>query len=385
VTKHESISVNPGLLLLVSLLKNKEMKGEIMFYLRNKLVAAIVLLMAIFIFAACSSEEDSSTGASSGSTLTTILERGQLVCGVNDNLTGFGVVNSSGQFEGFDIDYCKAVAAAILGDSSKVEYVPLTASARFEALAANEIDMLVRNTTWTASRDRDLGNDFTVTTFYDGQGMMVKAASGYDSIESMAGATVCVLQGTTTELNLDDRFASNGIAYTPLTFETNDPLQAAYEEGRCDGWTTDKSGLASKRAGFANPDDHVVLAETLSKEPLGPLTRDNDSEFYDVVQWVVFGMMQAEESGITSSNVASMASNPTDPGMARLLGVGFDGGEPSDFSFGIPVDFMQNVISQVGNYGEVYDRHLVPLGLTREGSLNAQWTDGGLIYAPPFR
>lgn len=358
-----------------------------MFFLRKKLVPLMVLVMAIFIFAACSSEDESSgaSNSSSGSTLTTILERGELVCGVNDNLTGFGVVNSAGEFEGFDIDFCKAVAAAILGDSSKVEYVPLTASARFEALAANEIDLLIRNTTWTASRDRDLGNDFTVPTFYDGQGMMVKASSGYDSIESMAGTTVCVLQGTTTELNLDDRFATNGIPYTPLTFETNDPLQAAYEEGRCDGWTTDKSGLASKRAGFSNPNDHVVLAETLSKEPLGPLTRDNDSEFYDVVQWVVFGMMQAEESGITSSNVSSMASSPSDPGMARLLGVGFDGGEAPDFSFGIEADFMQNVISQVGNYGEVYDRHLVPLGLTREGSLNAQWTDGGLIYAPPFR
>ena len=360
-----------------------------MFYMRNKLVVISMLLMSVLIFAACSEETVVETvvevPVEKESTLTTILDRGELVCGVNDNLTGFGVVNSAGEFEGFDIDFCKAVAAAILGDSSKVEYVPLTASARFEALAAEEIDLLIRNTTWTASRDRDLGNDFTAATFYDGQGMMVKASSGYDSIESMTGSTVCVLQGTTTELNLDDRFTSAGIPYTPLTFETNDPLQAAYEEGRCDGWTTDKSGLASKRAGFDNPDDHVVLAETLSKEPLGPLTRDNDSEFYDVVQWVVFGMMQAEESGITSANVAAMAADPADPGMARLLGVGFDGGEATDFSFGIPLDFMQKVISQVGNYGEVYDEHLVPLGLTREGSLNAQWTEGGLIYAPPFR
>ena len=353
---------------------------------RKRFLIVISLLFSMLILFACSEEESSTESSTSGSnTLTTIIDRGELVCGVNDNLTGFGVINSAGEFEGFDIDYCKAVAAAILGDSSKVEYVPLTASARFEALAAEEIDILIRNTTWTASRDRDLGNDFTAPTFYDGQGMMVKASSGYDSIESMAGATVCVLQGTTTELNLDDRFTGSGIAYTPLTFETNDPLQAAYEEGRCDGWTTDKSGLASKRAGFSNPSDHVVLAETLSKEPLGPLTRDNDSELYDVVQWVVFGMMQAEESGISSSNVSSMAANPTDPGMARLLGVGFDGGEPTDFGFGIPVDFMQNVISQVGNYGEVYDKHLVPLGLTREGSMNAQWTEGGLIYAPPFR
>tara|TARA_Y100001970_G_scaffold233751_2_gene291565 strand:+ start:6764 stop:7843 length:1080 start_codon:yes stop_codon:yes gene_type:complete len=355
---------------------------------RITFVAVVISIFAVFLLSACSDDDSSSSGTSavsSSNTLQTVIDRGVLKCGVNDNLTGFGVVNSAGEFEGFDIDFCKAVAAAILGDASKVEYVPLTASARFEALAANEIDLLIRNTTWTASRDRDLGNDFTAPTFYDGQGMMVKAASGYDSIESMSGTTICVLQGTTTELNLDDRFTSSGIPYTPLTFETNDPLQAAYEEGRCDGWTTDKSGLASKRAGFANPNDHVVLAETLSKEPLGPLTRDNDSEFYDVVQWVVFGMMQAEESGITSSNVSAMAANPSDPGMARLLGVGFDGGEPSDFSFGISVDFMQKVISQVGNYGEVYDRHLVPLGLTREGSLNALWTEGGLIYAPPFR
>ena len=355
---------------------------------RITFVVVAMSIFAVFLLAACSDEDSSSSDTavvSSSNTLQTIIDRGVLKCGVNDNLTGFGVVNSAGEFEGFDIDFCKAVAAAILGDASKVEYVPLTASARFEALAANEIDLLIRNTTWTASRDRDLGNDFTAPTFYDGQGMMVKAARGYDSIESMSGTTICVLQGTTTELNLDDRFTSSGIPYTPLTFETDDPLQAAYEEGRCDGWTTDKSGLASKRAGFANPNDHVVLAETLSKEPLGPLTRDNDSEFYDVVQWVVFGMMQAEESGITSSNVSAMAANPSDPGMARLLGVGFDGGEPSDFSFGISVDFMQDVISQVGNYGEVYDRHLVPLGLTREGSLNALWTEGGLIYAPPFR
>ena len=362
---------------------------------RNKYILGVTLALSVFAIFACSTEtevevikeveEIKEVMVDAPSTLATVLERDLLKCGVNDNLTGFGVVNSDGEFAGFDIDFCKAVAAAILGDSSKVEYVPLTASARFEALAAEEIDLLIRNTTWTSSRDRDLGNDFTVTTFYDGQGIMVKASSGYDSVESMTGATVCVLQGTTTELNLDDRFTGAGIPYTPLTFETNDPLQAAYEEGRCDGWTTDKSGLASKRAGFENPDDHVVLAETLSKEPLGPLTRDNDSEFYDVVQWVVFGMMQAEESGISSTNVADMAASPADPGMARLLGVGFDGGEPSDFSFGIPVDFMQKVISQVGNYGEVYDKHLTPLGLTRDGSLNALWTEGGLIYSPPFR
>tara|TARA_B100000586_G_C20106347_1_gene427535 strand:+ start:281 stop:1360 length:1080 start_codon:yes stop_codon:yes gene_type:complete len=355
---------------------------------KSLLVLFSLVSFAAFSFA-CASEDDSASTASSGSTLEQVLERGTLKCGVNDNLTGFGVVTPSGAFEGFDIDFCKAVAAAVLGDSSKVEYTPTTASNRFEALGSGEIDLLIRNTTWTASRDRELAQDFTVATFYDGQGMMVYADSGYNSIDDMEGATVCVLQGTTTELNLDDRFTGTGMSYTPLTFETNDPLQAAFEEKRCDGWTTDKSGLASKRAEFpesaGGPSALKVLPETLSKEPLGPLTRDNDSEFYDVVQWVVFGMMQAEESGISSSNVAQMAANPSNPGMARLLGASFEGGEVQDFSFGIPKDFMQKVISQVGNYGEVYDRHLVPLGLERAGSLNAQWTEGGLIYAPPFR
>jgi len=354
------------------------------------------LVLSLSVMAACSSEPETVTVTEvkevmvePTSTLTTVLDRGTLKCGVNDNLTGFGVIGSDGTFSGFDVDYCKAVAAAILGDASKVEYVPLTASARFEALASGEIDMLVRNTTWTSSRDRDLGNDFTAPTFYDGQGMMVYADSGYKTIEDMAGTTVCVLQGTTTELNLDDRFTSAGLDYTPLTFETNDPLQAAFEEKRCDGWTTDKSGLASKRGEFpasaGGPESLTVLAETLSKEPLGPLTRDNDSKFYDVVQWVVFGLVQAEESGITSANVASNAASPADPGMARLLGVPYDGGEVSDFGFGVDPTFIQRAIAAVGNYGEVYDRHLTPLGLTREGSLNALWTEGGLIYAPPFR
>jgi len=363
-----------------------------------KILFLLLSVMSLAVISACGSETETITETvevikevmvEKPSTLETVKSRGSLKCGVNDNLTGFGVLTASGAFEGFDVDYCKAVAAAILGDASKVEYVPLTASARFEALSAGEIDLLIRNTTWTASRDRDLANDFTATTFYDGQGMMVYADSGYKTIEDMAGATVCVLQGTTTELNLDDRFTSANLDYTPLTFETNDPLQAAFEEKRCDGWTTDKSGLASKRAEFpaaaGGPEALTVLAETLSKEPLGPLTRDNDSQFYDVVQWVVFGLIQAEESGITSANVTAMAANPTDPGMARLLGVPFSGGEVADFQFGVDAKFIQHAIAAVGNYGEIYERHLTPLGLTRSGSLNDQWTNGGLIYAPPFR
>ena len=371
--------------------------------MKSKLFFLLLAVMSLTLVLACSSEEveevatevevakeakddhDDHDDHEDHSTLEEVLERGSLKCGVNDNLTGFGVLTSAGSFEGFDIDYCKAVAAAILGDASKVEYVPLTASARFEALGSEEIDLLIRNTTWTASRDRDLGNDFTATTFYDGQGMMVYADSGYKTIEDMAGATICVLQGTTTELNLDDRFKSAGLDYTPLTFETNDPLQAAFEEKRCDGWTTDKSGLASKRAEFpaaaGGPEALVVLAETLSKEPLGPLTRDNDSEFYDVVQWVVFGLIQAEESGITSSNVAAMAADPKDPGMARLLGVPYGDGKVADFSFGVDPTFIQHAIKAVGNYGEIYEKHLTPLGLTREGSLNAMWTNGGLILS----
>jgi general L-amino acid transport system substrate-binding protein len=267
--------------------------------------------------------------------------------------------------------------------------VALTAAARFEALSSGQIDVLIRNTTWTQSRDADLNGSFATTTFYDGQGMMVRVADGFDSIDDMAGTTVCVLQGTTTELNLEDRFAAAGLSYTPLTFEANETLQAAFIEERCDGWTSDKSQLVARRsafpAGAGGPESLVILAETFSKEPLGPVTRDDDSGWFDVVNWVVIGMITADEKGITSQNVASFAANPTEVEMARLLGVSFEGGKVFDPDLGIDTDFMQDVLSQVGNYDEVYQRNVTPLGILREGTLNASWLDGGLIYAPPTR
>jgi len=324
-----------------------------------------------------------------GGTLAAVQSRGTLNCGVNDGVPGFGFVEPDGSFAGFDVDFCRAIAAAVLGDPEAVEYVPLTAAARFEALTAGEIDVLIRNTTWTLSRDADLNAAFTVTTFYDGQGLMVRADSGFESVEDMDGATVCVLQGTTTELNLDDRFTSAGVAYTPLTFEDVETLEAAFAEERCDGWTSDNSQLASRRATFpedaGGPDSLSILAETFSKEPLGPAVLDGDSEWFDVVNWVVIGMIEADELGITSENVDQAVEAPESPSVARLLGVPFEGGEVTNFNVGIDNTFMQNVLREVGNYDEVYERNIAPLGLEREGTPNALWTDGGLIYAPPFR
>ena len=342
---------------------------------------------------AATAEGTPSTGGetppAAGGTLAAVQSRGTLNCGVNDGVPGFGFVQPDGSFAGFDVDFCRALAAAVLGDPEAVEYVPLTAAARFEALTAGEIDVLIRNTTWTLSRDADLNAAFTATTFYDGQGLMVRADSGFESVEDMDGATVCVLQGTTTELNLDDRFTAAGVAYTPLTFEDVETLEAAFAEERCDAWTSDNSQLASRRSTYPDdaggPDSLTILDETFSKEPLGPAVLDGDAEWFDVVNWVVIGMIEAEELGIGSDNVAAAIEAPENPSVARLLGVPFEGGEVTNFNLGIDNTFMQNVLAEVGNYGEVYERNITPLGLDREGTPNALWTDGGLIYAPPFR
>ena len=352
---------------------------------RRLLRLGVLAIAAVGIFVlACGDDDDNG-----GDTLSAVIDRDELKCGVNESVPGFGFLQPDGAYSGFDVDFCRAVAAAVLGDADKVEFVPLTAAARFESLSSGEIDVLIRNTTWTSSRDSDLSASFAVTTFYDGQGMMVRAASGFQTLEDMVGATICVLQGTTTELNLDDRFSGAGIPYTPLTFEDNETLQAAFVEERCDGWTSDKSQLASRRSAFpadaGGPESLVVLAETFSKEPLGPLTRDGDSEWFDVVNWVVIGMITADEFGITSQNVAQAVANPANKNVARLLGVSFDGGDVFDPGLGIELDFMQQVLKQVGNYDEVYQKNIAPLGLAREGTLNASWLNGGLIYAPPVR
>jgi len=332
-------------------------------------------------------------------TLEAVLQRGALKCGVNENLKGFGMKLSTGNYEGFDIDFCKAVATSILGTPT-VEYIPLNAAERFTALADGTIDVLIRNTTWTATRDMKLGNSFVTTTFYDGQGILVYTdtmytgldllimqtlTQGTDTLMELSGSTICVVAGTTTSRNIQETFNNAGVPFKLLEFETNMPLRAAFGRGICNAISMDKSALLSFKATLTNPDELTLAGATLSKEPLGPVTRDNDSEFYDIVQWTVFGMIQAEELGVTSENIDRYIQQPFDPKIAKLLGVSYGGGEVLDVGLAVEAQFMQEVIRQVGNYGEVYDRHLTPLGLTRENSLNALWQDGGLIYSPPFK
>ncbi len=340
--------------------------------------------------------DDTSGGGGDGGVLAEVRDRGTLNCGVNDAVPGFGFLDAAGEFSGFDIEFCKVIAAAVLGDAEAVEYTALTADQRFTALQSGEIDVLVRNTTYTASRDGGEGAAFVTTTFYDGQGMMVRADSGLTEIDGMGGSTVCVLQGTTTELNLATRFGSAGLDVTPLTFADNEQLQAAFIAGQCDGWTSDKSQLAGVRSAFPDseggPDALVILDETFSKEPLGPVVRDGDSDWEDAVNWAVLATIQAEEFGITSANVAEMASGD-DLDILRFLGQPFaseEGADPAVLDPGLDLDddFAMNVISQVGSYGEIYDRTVGPdtaLGLER--GLNALWNaePPGILYAAPYR
>jgi general L-amino acid transport system substrate-binding protein len=316
--------------------------------------------------------------------LAAVKSRDRLICGVNATVPGFGFIDANGQNVGFDIDFCRALAAAIFGDASKVEFRTLTAAERFTALQTNEVDVLIRNTTWTLTRDVELGTDFGPTTFYDGQGMMVRSDSGFTSLDDMGGATVCVLAGTTTELNLADAFNTRGLDYEALVLDTGDATAAAYDEGRCDGLTSDKSQLAGLRTGLADPSAHVILAETMSKEPLGPVWAHGDQQWGDLVSWVVNAVIIAEEKGITQGNVEQIAAgDPEDPEVRRLLGIEGEFGA----LLGLEPDFVVDVIRAVGNYGEIYERHLGPAGtnIPRAGSLNALWTDGGLLYAPPWR
>jgi len=317
-----------------------------------------------------------------GQTLATVKKRGVLKCVGNANLVGFGYLDpDSGEFTGFDVDFCKAIAAAVLGDATKIEILPADATQRFPLLQSGEGDVLIRNTTWTISRDTTLGFNFTPVTFYDGQGMMVRADSGIESLEDLEGATICVQQGTTTERNLADVMRALGVTYEPVVFQDAPDTRTAYDEGRCDGFTTDKSGLLAEQTQMENPDDHIILDETMSKEPLGPAVRHGDDQWFDIVKWVTFGTYAAEEYGITSKNVEEMAETSEDPVIRNLLGAEGDLGA----GLGLDNDFMVNVIKQVGNYGEIYDRHLGPDALNVPRGYNAQYTDGGLLYAPPFR
>ena len=317
-----------------------------------------------------------------GVTLETVKARGNLICGVNAQVPGFGYVGADGNFSGFDVDYCRALAAAIFGDVTKVEFRPVTAAERFTALQSGEIDVLSRNTTWSLVRDTELGANFVHTTFYDGQGMMVPTASDITSLEGLEGGTVCVQTGTTTELNLADVMASLGVSYTPAVYEDADSTFAAYAEGRCDAVTTDKSGLISRRTVLADPAAHVILDVTMSKEPLGPVVRHGDDQWFDIAQWTVFALFAGEEFGITSANVDSVKTSATAPEVKRWLGVEGDLG----LKLGLGNDWAYNILKLVGNYEEVYNRNLGPETPTYiPRGYNSLYTDGGLLFAPPAR
>jgi len=321
-------------------------------------------------------------GIASGQTLEQVQERGELNCGVSTGLAGFSAPDADGEWQGFDVAVCRAVAIAVLGDASAVNFVPTTGQTRFTALASGEIDMLARNTTWTFTRDVDLAFEFTGVNYYDGQGFMVPRNLGVSSAMELDGATVCIQTGTTTELNLADFFASNEMSYEPVPVETNAEAQQQYLASACDVYTTDSSGLAATRASFEAPSDHVILPEIVSKEPLGPVVRHGDNQWGDIVRWTLMGLIAAEEHGVTSENVAMMAEGTDSPEINRLLGTEGSLGE----MLGLSNDWMASVIAEVGNYGEIFAANIgenTPIGLAR--GLNAQWTDGGVLYAMPFR
>lgn len=315
-------------------------------------------------------------------TLKVVRDRGTLKCGGNQSVPGFGYINpDNNEFEGFDIDFCKAIAAAVLGDATQFEIRPTTANERFPVLQSGEIDVLIRNTTWTLSRDTQLGADFQPTTFYDGQGMMVRKDSGITDFEGLDGGTICVQSGTTTERNLADVFRARGINFTPVVFDDAPKTLAAYDSGQCDGFTTDKSGLVSQQILLAEPDAHVILEESMSKEPLGPLTLHGDNNWGDIVMWTVNCTIQAEELGITSENVDEMLGSE-DPVVQNVLGVTGDLG----LFMGLDADWCYQVIKQVGNYEEIYNRSLGPdTPFNLERGQNSLYTEGGLLYSPPFR
>jgi len=313
-----------------------------------------------------------------GSTLDAIRSRGTLICGVNTGLAGFAQPDSQGVWRGFDVDYCRAVAIALFNDANRVRYVPTTAQNRFTALQSGEVDMLARNTTWTLSRDTSLGFDFTGINFYDGQGFMVKTSTGVKAGRELEGATICVQPGTTTEQNLTDWARANRIRFTPVVIERLEEVVQAYVSGRCDAYTTDVSGLAATRMVQPRPQEHVILPDVISKEPLGPLVRHGDQRFADLLRWIHFGLVNAEELGLTSENIAQMQNDPR-PDVQRMIGRTGDLGR----MLGVDNAFMVNIVRQLGNYGQIFERNLGPLGIQR--GPNALWNAGGQQYAPPFR
>jgi len=319
--------------------------------------------------------------AASAQTLKTIKDRGLLSCGVTQGVAGFSLPDDKGNWTGLDVDICRAIAAAVFNDPSKVKFVPLSAKDRFTALQSGEIDLLSRTTTWTLSRDTSLGANFTGVTYYDGQGFMVKKSLKVNSALELNSASVCVATGTTTELNLADYFKGNNMKYEVIAFSTADETIKAYESGRCDVFTTDASGLYAERLKLANPADHVVLPEIISKEPLGPMVRHGDDQWFDIVKWTLFAMITAEELGITQKNVDEKAKSDN-PELKRVFGTDGNLGE----QLGLTKDWVTRIVKAVGNYGESFDRNVGPgskLGIAR--GLNNLWNKGGIQYAPPIR
>jgi general L-amino acid transport system substrate-binding protein len=364
--------------------------------LKKKVLSGISLLVLLAVLlASCSPPAPATTAApveteapqptaapAAASMLETVKSRGKLVCGVHTELPGFGYIDSDGRNVGFDPDLCRAVAVAVLNDPAAVEFVPISAAERGPVLQTREVDMVARNMTLTSSREAQWGN-FTWIMFYDGQGMMVRSDSGFETLEDLNGATICVTTGTTTEQNLADAFRQRGLEFTAVTFEDTSAVYGAYQDGRCDAATSDKSQLAAVRSGFTNPDEHKILEVTMSKEPLTPAVPAGDDQWRDLVTTVMWVLINAEELGVTSQNVEEMKTSDNVV-IKRMLGTEGTFGQED---LGLSVDFAANVIKAVGNYGEIYNRYMGPDGIsfTLDRGLNSLWTDGGLLYAPPLR
>jgi general L-amino acid transport system substrate-binding protein len=335
----------------------------------KKIVSILALALVVF------------TQSAFAQTLKAVKDRGILNCGANGTLAGFGLPDAQGKWTGLDVDVCRAIAAAIFNDANKVKFVPLSAKDRFTALQSGEVDVLARNTTWTSSRDTSLGLNFTGVDYYDGQGFMVRKALKVNSALELNGASVCVQQGTTTELNLADYFQAHKMQLKSVTFATANEAVKAYDAGRCDAYTTDASGLYAERLRLANPDDHIILPEIISKEPLGPAVRHGDDQWFDIVKWVLFAMMDAEELGITQANVDEMTKSGN-PEIKRFVGTEGNYGE----QLGLTKDWAVRIVKLVGNYGESFERNVgkgSPLKIER--GLNKLWNQGGVQYAPPIR
>ena len=346
-----------------------------MFKYVKQLTSLVAMVAVLFSFTT------ETMAAKKSKTLKNTQKKGFVRCGVSQGLPGFSNADAAGNWTGVDVDVCRAVAAAVLGDANKVKFTPLSAKERFTALTSGEIDILSRNTTWTLSRDADLGVTFVGVNFYDGQGFMVRKDSGITSTSQFKnGISACTNIGTTTELNMRDFFNSKGISYEPVAFEKADEVVAAYDSGRCDTYTTDKSGLAAQRTKMTNPDDHIVLPETISKEPLGPVVRQGDAVWEDIVRWSLNVMIEAEEYGISSSN-ADMMKTSENPAVKRLVGTE---GELGSY-LGLDQDWSLRIIKQVGNYGESYKRNIADTGILPDRGPNNIWTQGGLLYTPPAR